>query len=121
MEHLTTLKYINYIYAALFGLGAVIGGMALVGLSIIPLADGEAGGLIMTFGGLGLAFVLGLFALLHLVVGKGVENGRFRITQTILAVLNVSNFPLGMAYGVYALWVCWANDETKAAFANPYS
>ena len=121
MEHLTILKTINYIYAALFGLGAVIGGVALVGLSVIPLADGDGGGLILTFMGLMLAVVLGLFALLHVVVGKGVEQGRFRIMQTILAVLNVSNFPVGAAYGIYALWVCWANDDTKASFAHSYS
>jgi hypothetical protein len=36
----------------------------------------------------------------------------------VLAVLQVSSFPIGTAYAIYAFWVCWMNEPTKRAFAS---
>ncbi|MFT3712127.1 MAG: hypothetical protein QM817_31170 [Archangium sp.] len=41
-------------------------------------------------------------------LGYVIEKGRGRGLQTVFAVLALANFPLGTAYGAFALWVCWS-------------
>lgn len=60
-----------------------------------------------------LALITGLLVLLALPsawLGYSIEQGRGRILQTIYAVLSIFNFPLGTAYGAFALWVCWSAE-----------
>ena len=65
------------------------------------------------FGGL-VAFAL---AALHFFTGRLVEQSRGRLLQTVIAVVHLGNVPVGLAYGLYALWVCWFNEEAKHTFA----
>ena len=62
------------------------------------------------------AVLIFIVAALHFAVARKVENGQGRLLQTILVVFNIGNFPVGTAYGVYALWVCYMNEETKHMF-----
>ncbi len=116
MGHLGLLKTVNIIFAVLLYL---IGVLTLLGVSImgvLVLGDDLAGGLIMigagVFGG-GLCIVLGL---VYQMTGKRIVQGRWRIMQTILALMNITNVPIGTAYALFALWLCWMNEETKAFF-----
>lgn len=57
-----------------------------------------------------IAMILLLLALPSAWLGYSIEKGRGRILQTIFAALSLFNFPLGTAYGAFALWVCWSAE-----------
>lgn len=57
-----------------------------------------------------IAMILLIFSLPSAYLGYAIEKGRGRILQTIFAALALFNFPLGTAYGVFALWVCWSAE-----------
>lgn len=123
MQHLKYLAMANYAFAALFtlifGLAAVLMGVA----SVLPMVLGEAeiAALVGPLVGFGSVSCFGtLFVLLYLIAGRRVRKGRGRILQTVLAVLNLGSVPLGTAYGGYALWVLWMNEESKKIFDEPY-
>lgn len=44
-------------------------------------------------------------------LGYAVEKGRGRTLQTVFAVLALFNVPLGTAFGIFALWVCWSAER----------
>ena len=58
-----------------------------------------------------IAMILLILALPSAYLGYSIELGRGRILQTIFAALGIFNFPLGTAYGVFALWVCWGVEK----------
>ncbi len=33
--------------------------------------------------------------------------------QTVMAVISLPAFPIGTAFGLYALWVCWMSDAVE--------
>lgn len=117
MQHLDYLKYANFAMAALYALALLIVLVAVglqIGLVVSNGADTSALIPLVIGGGAALFVVLALLVL-FVVTGRMVGSGRGRILQTVLAVLNIGNCP-GVFYAVYALWVCWLNDETKVAF-----
>lgn len=114
MSHLRTLGILNVVYAAIVLL-ACLGAAALLA---IPALSGEGmglglGELVILGAAVGLVLVLGV---LYVVAASLVAKGRGRILQTVLAVMSLGSVPVGTAYGIYALWVCWMNEETKALF-----
>ncbi|MEZ4238577.1 MAG: hypothetical protein R3F59_20970 [Myxococcota bacterium] len=121
MEHLKYLSLINYAFAALTGLAGaflVLGGLLGVGSMLMSSTDMVSLAIMavsMTFA----SVLVVVLAVLYAVTGRRVAAGRGRILQTVLGVLALGNLPLGTIYGLYALWVCWGNEETKAAFENP--
>lgn len=97
----------------LFGLLALGVGSASFGLLTYPVLDSASGEHFMAaMGGLISVVMLGL-ALTHFFVGVVLGPGRGRGAQTLLAVALVMTFPLGTIYALFALWVCWANPETR--------
>ena len=118
MDHLKNLKRVNNVYALI---SAVLGVVGLAGTGFMAWemdAHGEASAIPLMGGVVVLLLVLSVVSVVLLVAtGKRVEQGRWRIMQTVLAVCSLSNNPpLGTAYGVYALWVCWFNPASKACF-----
>jgi hypothetical protein len=57
-----------------------------------------------------IGMMLMLMALPSAYLGYAIEQGRGRGLQTIYAVLALFNFPIGTAYGAFALWVCWGAE-----------
>jgi hypothetical protein len=57
------------------------------------------------------AMILLTLSLPSAYLGYAIELGRGRILQTIVAALALLNFPLGTAYGVFAIWVCWSAEK----------
>ena len=124
MEHLKYLSWFNYLFAAFTGLAAlfvVLGGLAVGGSMLMGGGEGDMTPLVITGVSIGFAalIIFVLFAL-YIVAGRKVAVGRGRILQTILAVLAITNLPIGTIYGAYALWVCWMNEETKKVFEEPF-
>jgi len=117
MKHLNYLKIVNLVFAGLFAVGGLLVLLALIGLIVLGYMSGDWGSMVFGIAGAGVGLVMFVvFALLYFMASKKVADGRGRILQTILAVFQIGNAPVGTAYGAYALWVCWFNEETKAAF-----
>ena len=117
MTHLRTLKLVNFVLGAYT---VVVGTFFLV-MFVLPglwawWGEGETPGLIFVAVGM-LAFLLiGGVGMVHVLVGYLVGSGRGRVAQTMLAASQLLSFPLGTAYAVYALWVCWVDEESSARF-----
>jgi hypothetical protein len=116
MKHLRTLKLLN------FALGAytfIFGSLFFV-MFVLPgwmaRRDGEAIGWVFILAGLLVFLLLGGLGLAHVVAGYLVSARRGRGLQTALAVTQIMSFPVGTLYALYALYVCWLNDETCRAF-----
>lgn len=118
MEHLSYLKRVNNANAIIT---AVLGLAAVIGLGVMTYQTYQFGdpvtGLILVATTVFSLVMVAVSIVLYVITGKKVEQGRWRIMQTVLAVLNLgSNPPLGTAYGIYALYVCWFNDAAKSCF-----
>jgi len=119
MNHLRILKYLNY---TSFALLVLAGGITLVSIGVtaaaVVAAAPEAALVLIPSVAITLLTLLfiGVIAWFALLAGRGIEHGRGRISQTIVAVGSLASAPLGTAFGIYALWVCWVNEETKATF-----
>ncbi len=118
MKHLRTLKFLNLILAALFALVS-LPSLIFVLAGAVRLPGQPKEGLAFVLFGLLFFGILAGLAMAHAYVGFMVTAGRARPLQTVLAVLHLSNFPVGTVYSVYALWVCYANDDAMAAFERP--
>ena len=130
MHHLGSLRILNYVMAGIHALAVMMLVLfGAVGVAVFrrlietdPAFTGpdapppEIVGVIVlvVFGLAGLLLLLE--TVLLVVAGRAVGQGRGRLLQTILAILQIASFPVGTAYGVYALWVCWSNGPTKAVF-----
>lgn len=118
MDHFRILKILNLVNVGLLAVGTAltIGVLALVALAVSEEPAMRAA-LMPTAAATGLSLlpVVG-FGVLALASALTLASGRGRVPQTLLAIGALFSFPLGTAYGIYALWVCWYNPETKARF-----
>ncbi len=119
MQHLGYLKIANFIFAGcMAGISLLAVAMICVPL-VAGLASGQMGAseMVIFIVTAAVAFVtLLLMAAFYAVLGKKVSRGRWRLVQTIAAVFSLGSFPIGTAYAIFALWVCWGNEETRAIF-----
>lgn len=118
MNHLRILKLLNVAMGALTALGGVLFLAMFVIPGLLACSDGERMGAVFIISGAAFAALLVGLGFAHLLAGNLVAVGRGRALQTALAVLQVSTFPVGTAYAIYALWVCWLNERTKKAFES---
>ena len=119
MKHLRYLKILNQLSAAVAFF--ICMAIAIV-IQVMGTQMFEAGSLdayVMT-GSAVFTFALGFFmAVIYWMLGSRVGRGRWRIPQTIFAVMALlNNPPIGLLYGLYALWICWKNPETKKVFED---
>ena len=86
-------------------------GMATLYVSVIGLFLVFAGPH-MPFSAIALIVVIGsLLVAPSAYLGYVIEKGRGRTLQTVIAFLSLLEFPLGTAYGAFALWVCWSLEK----------
>jgi hypothetical protein len=95
---LKILSMLNWAMATLYGL--VFGLIMIIAAGKAELSDVAV-----------IAVIGCLLAGPHIYLGSVIERGRGRIVQTILAILSLLNFPLGTAFGAFALWVCWDKEH----------
>ncbi len=107
--HIVVLRTLNAFFAVLsLGVGATSFGLWTYPL----LAEAPADGWMAAMGGLITVVMFGLGAA-HVTLALGMGEGRGRGLQTLLAIALLMTFPFGTAYALYALWVCWANPQTR--------
>lgn len=112
------IRIIAILYIVLGVLGLVAAVAVLVIGAGAGLASGDpdaaiAGGTCGTI----VAVIIAVLSLPNLIAGLGLKNRRewARILTIILSVINLFNFPIGTAIGVYALWAL-LNDQSRAYF-----
>ena len=123
-QHVTVVAALR-IGSAVMGLmtaGVIL--LVLIGPGIIAQCvegDGEAL-VILTAIAMPLAFFFALSAVLNLIGGIGILKRKnwARYLAMVLSVLDLFNFPIGTAFGIYCIWVL-AKDETARLFAQPAS
>jgi hypothetical protein len=116
MGHLRALQIFNIVFAVIAAGVALLFVMLWCIGGIIAIREGHPIGWVFLIGGVVIASLLTGLAVLHGKAAAGVAVGRRRVLQSALAVLHLVNFPVGTAFAVYSLWVCWFNDQTKLYF-----
>lgn len=115
---LAQLKSVNYLQAAITGL---LGTVASLGLLYLAWVAGEfepQAFWILCGGSAVVAVITALLALLYVSTGRKVTVGRWRLLQTLLAIVNMSSQPpVGLAYGLFAMTVCWS-EQNRAHFTG---
>ncbi|MFW5921428.1 MAG: hypothetical protein ACOCUS_06265 [Polyangiales bacterium] len=113
MGHLKALRALN------FALGAYtfVFGLLFVAMFGLPwLIERDTTTFVVALVGVLVFLLLGGLGVAHVVVGYLVGAQRGRIAQTVLAFVQVSSFPVGTVFALYALYVCWLNDASRRAF-----
>lgn len=111
----THIKIISVIDIVLGGL-TVLAGVALflafvTGAVAVEQAAAATAGAILAAGIFSSLFVIAV-GILGIVVGiKLTEHENWaRITQIIFGIIQLVNFPLGTAFGIYSLWAMFTED-----------
>ena len=110
-KHITAVAALNIASGALGLLLALIVFVAIVGGGLLS-QDMEAIS-ITTPVGIVIASFIGLLSIPAIIAGVGLLKRQFwaRILALIIACLDLFNFPIGTAIGIYALWTL-LQDET---------
>jgi hypothetical protein len=122
-EHVKILGIVYIVFSCLGLLGAlVLGGVFAFGGTMIGLGghgDPDALVALSILGVMGtvLFFLCLALSIPGILAGWGLLNFKpwARILTIVLSALNLLNFPLGTAIGVYGMWVM-LNQETEAMF-----
>jgi hypothetical protein len=118
LNSIRTLKYLNLVFAGLFGLLALANVLFIV-IGLVAVIDGQKDGFAFVLLGLAFFVIGGALAYAHAYAGFMITAGRARHLQTALAMLHLPNVPLGTAYAAYALWVCHYNESSRTIFDRP--
>ena len=120
MNHLRILRLLNVAMGAFTALAGLLFLALFVLPGLLACNDGEPMGAIFILSGTLVTVLLVGLGALHVLAGSLVAVGRGRALQTALAVVQVSTFPIGTVYAIYALWVCWLNERSKKAFESAF-
>jgi len=119
MKHLGYLKIINFLYAGFMAGAAILVVLVVQGIWVLRLLGmnvPEVTPLHMVLISV-VAVVLLLLAWLYYKAGRIVGAAQGRKLQAVLIALSIGNCP-GILYAGYALWVCFIQAETVAAFSG---
>lgn len=116
MDHLRTLKLVNFALGAYTAFWALAVFVTFVIPGLWAWLDGQEGAWMLALFGLVFVLLLGAIGAVHIVVGYLVGSGRGRAAQTCLAVTQLASLPVGTLYGLYALWVCWGDPTSGKKF-----
>jgi hypothetical protein len=111
------------VFGVLSAFFALLAPLGLSRLAALVSRSGDqnapVGAIVLGFAGIAIAVVKGVSAVLNLVTGWGLLNFKpwARIAGIVMAALNLIQFPLGTAFGVYALVILF-RKETEALFAK---
>ncbi len=109
MSSLNVLRGMNLVLSAIAGTVSVLALMTWT----YPYLDAERTSQLAAFTGATVGGVTGVLAIAHLILVFRLGRGRGRSLQTLVALCLILTFPIGTFYAAYALYVCWANPETR--------
>ena len=109
-QHVKILGWLNVVFGVLYVLiGACV---FLVLISVIPLSGDPEAIPVLSIVATAVGGFMLVMALPGLAAGAGLLKRRNwgRILAIIVGVLNIANFPIGTAIGVYTLYVLLQNE-----------
>ena len=114
-KQLTIISILNILFGCLGLLAAVSIFMILSVIGIV--SDNENTFLILTIIASVIAFFLLITSIPEIIGGIGLLKYQnwARILIIIISILDLINFPIGTALGIYSLWVLM-QDETRTLF-----
>lgn len=119
MNHLRILRILDWISVAMLGLVAlvVLGTVAFTVWVVQQAGEAAVAVLppVLLIHGVTVVILLAMIVPLARAA-NGLEKGRGRLAQSLVAVLSMLGVPMGTAFGVYSLWALWVNPDTKARF-----
>ncbi|HSM57759.1 MAG TPA: hypothetical protein VK879_16520 [Candidatus Sulfomarinibacteraceae bacterium] len=112
-QHVKLLGWLHILSHAIFLVIGFFVFVMLVGIGLFAGPDAGASG-VMAMIGLFVGGLMLVLALPGLLAGYGLLKRRSwgRLLALIVGILNLFNFPLGTALGVYTLWVLLQNEAT---------
>ena len=112
-EHIRILGILFIIAAVILILGGIVVAFIFLGSGLLT-RDSRAMA-ILTIVGIVISSLLFVLGILNLISGWGLLNRKkwSRLLTIILAIIKLLNFPIGMALGVYALWVLFQPESEK--------
>jgi hypothetical protein len=119
MANIRTLKALNLVAAVFFGLVS-LPTLVFILAGVVSFPGQPKEGLMFILFGLGFFGLLAGLAVAHAWAGFMITAGRARALQTALATVHLANFPVGTAYALYALWVCYLDEGAGRVFATPH-
>lgn len=117
MKHLEYLRIANFVFAGITSISAISALLGALGVISVGAALGE-----WVIGGAsgGVLIFVALFeateATTLVITAQRIRHGRWRLVQSSLSIICFTNVPVGMLFGLYSIWVCWVNPETRARF-----
>lgn len=118
-EHAKILGIIFLVFGGL-GILAIVGILIfLIGMGGFAVFNSSGGDsvpivvMFLIFGGF--VFFTALFIIPQIIAGMNLlkGNGRSKIWVIVSAIINVVNFPIGTALGVYALWFTFGEEGNR--------
>jgi hypothetical protein len=103
-QHITVLGWLYIVFGVL---GILIGFFILLVMGGVGLASRDAEATAIMSGiGLFIAILVGVLSLPGIIAGWGLLKGKSwsRILAIVIGALNILNFPIGTAIGVYTIW-----------------
>ncbi|HEV2800839.1 MAG TPA: hypothetical protein VGW12_10100 [Pyrinomonadaceae bacterium] len=111
-QHITIL---GWLYVVLGALGLLAGVFVLLVLGGAGLISGDAQAAALMSGiGLFAAVIVGVLSLPSIIAGWGLLKRKSwsRLLAIVIGALNILNFPIGTAIGVYTIWAL-TQDESQ--------
>ena len=111
-QHITIL---GWLYVVLGALGLLAGVFVLLVLGGAGLISGDAqAAAVMSGIGLFVAVLVGVLSVPGIIAGWGLLKRKSwsRLLAIIIGALNILNFPIGTALGVYTIWAL-TQDESQ--------
>jgi len=112
-QHITVLGWLYIVFGALGLLAAVFVLLVMGGTGLI---SGDARSAALMSGiGLFFAAIVSVLSLPSIIVGWGLLQRKSwsRLLAIILGALNILNFPVGTAIGVYTIWALTQNESQQ--------
>ncbi|HEX8459100.1 MAG TPA: hypothetical protein VF656_17535 [Pyrinomonadaceae bacterium] len=111
-QHITIL---GWLYVVLGVLGLLAGVFVLLVLGGAGLISGDAQAAALMSGiGLFIAVIVGVLSVPGIIAGWGLLKRKSwsRLLAIIIGALNILNFPIGTALGIYTIWAL-TQDESQ--------
>ncbi|MBN1542347.1 hypothetical protein JW992_09400 [candidate division KSB1 bacterium] len=114
-KHLSLVAALHVGFGILGLIGAFFFFLLMAGIGF--LADDQQAHLILTFIGTFIATIVALTSIPGLIGGIGLWRRKAwaRVLILIVSAINLLNFPIGTALGIYSIWVL-VHEETSALF-----
>jgi len=112
-QHITILGWLYIVFGVLGILAAFFVLLTMGGAGLIS-GDAQAAA-IMSGIGFFIAIIVAVLSLPSIIAGWGLLNGKSwsRIVAIIIGALNILNFPVGTAIGVYTIWALTQSESER--------